>query len=71
MIILNSHMVWLLGCTFFYSNNQVKNYNEISTSRSDLQVASHFFADFCKIWAISAMDIVFRLKDAILWISRG
>ena len=28
--------------------------------------AGHFFADFCKIWAVSAMDIVFRLKDAIL-----
>jgi len=25
-----------------------------------------FFAYFCKKWAISAMDIVFRLKDAIL-----
>ena len=29
-----------------------------------MQVASHFFADFCKIWVISAMDIDFRLKDA-------
>jgi len=28
--------------------------------------AGHFFADFCKKWAISAMDIVFRLKGAIL-----
>ena len=46
MIILNSHMVWLLGCTFCYLNNQVKKYNEISTSRSDLQDASHFFCLF-------------------------
>ena len=29
-----------------------------------LQVTS--FAYFCKIWGISAMDIVFRLKGAIL-----
>jgi len=29
-----------------------------------MQVTS--FAEFCKIWANSAMDIVFRLKDAIL-----
>ena len=28
--------------------------------------AGHFFAEFCNIWAISAMDIVFRLKGAIL-----
>ena len=38
MIILNSHMVWLLGCTFCYLNNQVKKYNEIKTSRNDLQI---------------------------------
>ena len=38
MIILNSHMVWLLGCTFCYLNNQVKKYNEIRTSRNDLQI---------------------------------
>ena len=25
-----------------------------------------FFDDFCKKWAISVMDIDFRLKDAIL-----
>ena len=29
-----------------------------------MQVTS--FAEFCKIWTISAMDIVFRLKGAIL-----
>jgi len=29
-----------------------------------MQVTS--FADFCKIWAISVMDIDFGLKDAIL-----
>lgn len=38
MIILNSHMVWLLGCTLCYLNNQVKKYNEIRTSRNDLQI---------------------------------
>ena len=66
MIILNSHMVWLLGCTFCYLNNQVKKYNEIRTSRNDLQMQVTFFDDFCKIWAISVMDIDFGLKDAIL-----
>ena len=30
-----------------------------------------FFDDFCKKWAISVMDIDFRLKDAILWGRRG
>lgn len=42
MIILNSHMVWLLGCTFCYLNNQVKKYNEIRTSRNDLQIQVTF-----------------------------
>ena len=53
MIILNSHMVWLLGCTFCYLNNQVKKYNEIRTSRNDLQIQVIFLpilqkmGDFC------------------------
>ena len=71
MIILNSHMVWLLGCTFCYLNNQVKIYNEkkyndIRTSRNDLQIQVIFLPILQKKWAISAMDIVFRLKGAIL-----
>ena len=44
MIILNSHMVWLLGCTFCYMNNQVKKYNEIRTSRNDLQIQVIFLS---------------------------
>lgn len=40
-------MVWLLGCTFCYLNNQVKKYNEkkyneIRTSRNDLQIQVTF-----------------------------
>ena len=59
MIILNSHMVWLLGCTFCYLNNQVKKYNEIRTSRNDLQIQVIFLP-------ISAIGIDIILKDAIL-----
>ena len=65
MIVLNSHMVWLLGCKFFYSNNQVKlkwnkNFKEVTCN------AGHFFAYFCKIRPISAIGIDIILKDAIL-----
>lgn len=71
MIILNSHMVWLLGCTFCYLNNQVKKYNEIRTSRNDLQIQVIFLPILQKKWAISAMDIVIRIKDAILQLEKA
>ena len=35
-------------------------------TRTLKKIFIYLFADFCKIWAISAMDIVFRLKGAIL-----
>ena len=59
MIILNSHMVWLLGCTLCYLNNQVKKYNEIRTSRNDLQIQVIFLpilqkmGDFCNMYCFS------------------
>lgn len=64
-------MVWLLGCTFCYLNNQVKKYNEIRTSRNDLQIQVIFLPILQKKWAISAMDIVIRIKDAILQLEKA
>ena len=35
-------------------------------TRTLKKIFIYLFAYFCKIWGISAMDIVFRLKGAIL-----
>ena len=52
-------------------NNQVKKYNEIRTSRNDLQIQVIFLPILQKKWAISAMDIVIRIKDAILQLEKA
>ena len=35
-------------------------------TRTLKKIFIYLFAEFCKIWAVSEMDIVFRLKGAIL-----
>ena len=61
---VTKHIIFMFGCG---ENNKTETRVNVTILQEVIcRMQVTFFDDFCKKWAISVMDIDFRLKDAIL-----